>query len=82
MYARVTELGRLLEKEGLLGALPRESYADLCRVLWYAGSHRKMAQKRALVAAVLSSCGASEFFSQDLEGMGGKGRCSKMRDFG
>jgi hypothetical protein len=27
----------------------------------------KMAQKRALVAAVLSSCGASEFFSQDLE---------------
>ncbi len=32
----------------------------------------KMAQKRALVAAVLSSCGASEFFSQDLEGMGGR----------
>ena len=31
----------------------------------------KMAQKRALVAAVLSSCGASEFFSQDLEEMGG-----------
>ncbi len=28
----------------------------------------KMAQKRALVAAVLSSCGASEFFTQDLEG--------------
>jgi hypothetical protein len=27
----------------------------------------KMAQKRALVAAVLSSCGASEFFTQDLE---------------
>lgn len=31
----------------------------------------KMAQKRALVAAVLSSCGASEFFTQDLEAMGG-----------
>jgi hypothetical protein len=31
----------------------------------------KMAQKRALVAAVLSSCGASEFFTQDLEGIGG-----------
>lgn len=27
----------------------------------------KMAQKRALIAAVLSSCGASEFFSQDME---------------
>lgn len=27
----------------------------------------KMAQKRALVAAVLSSCGASQFFTQDLE---------------
>ena len=36
-----------------------------------AGSHRKMAQKRALVAAVLSSCGASSFFTQDLEDMGG-----------
>ena len=31
----------------------------------------KMGQKRALVAAVLSSCGASEFFTQDLEGMTG-----------
>jgi hypothetical protein len=31
----------------------------------------KMAQKRALVAAVLSSCGASEFFTQDLETMVG-----------
>ncbi len=31
----------------------------------------KIAQKRALVAAVLSSCGASEFFSQDLEAMAG-----------
>jgi len=31
----------------------------------------KMAQKRALVAAVLSSCGASSFFTQDLEDMGG-----------
>jgi hypothetical protein len=31
----------------------------------------KMAQKRALVAAVLSSCGASEFFTQDLETAGG-----------
>lgn len=31
----------------------------------------KMAQKRALVAAVLSSCGASQFFTQDLEGMAG-----------
>jgi hypothetical protein len=31
----------------------------------------KMAQKRALVAAVLSSCGASEFFTQDLEAMAG-----------
>ena len=31
----------------------------------------KIAQKRALVAAVLSSCGASEFFSQDLEVMAG-----------
>jgi hypothetical protein len=31
----------------------------------------KMAQKRALVAAVLSSCGASEFFSQDLETIAG-----------
>ena len=31
----------------------------------------KMAQKRALVAAVLSSCGASAFFTQDLEDMGG-----------
>ena len=29
----------------------------------------KIAQKRALVAAVLSSCGASEFFTQDLESM-------------
>ncbi len=27
----------------------------------------KMAQKRALLAAVLCSCGASEFFTQDLE---------------
>jgi hypothetical protein len=27
----------------------------------------KLAQKRALVAAVLSSCGASEFFTQDLD---------------
>ena len=27
----------------------------------------KIAQKRALVAAVLSSCGASQFFTQDLE---------------
>jgi len=31
----------------------------------------KMAQKRALVAAVLSSCGASAFFTQDIEEMGG-----------
>lgn len=31
----------------------------------------KMAQKRALVAAVLSSCGASEFFTQDIEEIGG-----------
>ena len=31
----------------------------------------KMAQKRALVAAVLSSCGASAFFTQDMEDMGG-----------
>ncbi len=31
----------------------------------------KIAQKRALVAAVLSSCGASEFFTQDIEGMTG-----------
>ena len=29
----------------------------------------KIAQKRALVAAVLSSCGASEFFTQDIESM-------------
>jgi hypothetical protein len=27
----------------------------------------KIAQKRALIAAVLASCGASEFFSQDLD---------------
>lgn len=27
----------------------------------------KMAQKRALIAAVLASCGASQFFTQDLE---------------
>ena len=31
----------------------------------------KIAQKRALVAAVLSSCGASEFFTQDIEEMTG-----------
>jgi hypothetical protein len=31
----------------------------------------KMAQKRALVAAVLSSCGASQFFTQDLEASSG-----------
>ena len=31
----------------------------------------KIAQKRALVAAVLSSCGASEFFTQENEGMAG-----------
>ena len=31
----------------------------------------KIAQKRALVAAVLSSCGASAFFTQDMEDMGG-----------
>ena len=31
----------------------------------------KMAQKRALVGAVLSSCGASEFFTQDIEEMAG-----------
>ena len=31
----------------------------------------KIAQKRALVAAVLSSCGASAFFTQDMEEMGG-----------
>ncbi|BAZ47066.1 hypothetical protein NIES4102_42150 (plasmid) [Chondrocystis sp. NIES-4102] len=31
----------------------------------------KMAQKRALVAAVLSSCGASQFFTQDLEALAG-----------
>ncbi len=31
----------------------------------------KIAQKRALVAAVLSSCGASQFFTQDIEGMAG-----------
>jgi hypothetical protein len=29
----------------------------------------KMAQKRALIAAVLSSCAASQFFTQDLEAM-------------
>ena len=34
----------------------------------------KIAQKRALVAAVLSSCGASEFFTQDIEEMGGGNR--------
>ena len=33
----------------------------------------KIAQKRALVAAVLSSCGASEFFTQDLEVITGGG---------
>ena len=27
----------------------------------------KMAQKRSMIAAVLASCGASQFFSQDLE---------------
>lgn len=32
----------------------------------------KMAQKRSLVAAVLSSCGASQFFTQDMEEMGGE----------
>ena len=31
----------------------------------------KIAQKRSLVAAVLSSCGASEFFTQDLVAMAG-----------
>ncbi len=31
----------------------------------------KIGQKRALVAAVLSSCGASQFFTQDLEAMAG-----------
>jgi hypothetical protein len=31
----------------------------------------KIAQKRALIAAVLSSCGASEFFSQDMEALSG-----------
>ena len=31
----------------------------------------KIAQKRALVAAVLSSCGASAIFTQDIEDMGG-----------
>ena len=28
----------------------------------------------AFVAAVLSSCGASEFFTQDIEEMGGQGK--------
>jgi hypothetical protein len=31
----------------------------------------KMAQKRALVGAVLSSCGASQFFTQDIEEIAG-----------
>ena len=31
----------------------------------------KMAQKRAFVSAVLSSCGASTMFTQDIEDMGG-----------
>lgn len=31
----------------------------------------KMSQKRAFVSAVLSSCGASSLFTQDLEDMGG-----------
>ena len=31
----------------------------------------KMSQKRAFVAAVLSSCGASTMFTQDMEDMGG-----------
>jgi len=34
----------------------------------------KMAQKRAMVAAVLSSCGASQFFTQDMEDIAGGGK--------
>ena len=29
----------------------------------------KMAQKRSLIASVLASCGASQFFTQDLEAL-------------
>lgn len=45
----------------LLGYVPNTDVADQVNTL------QKMAQKRALIAAVLVTCNASEFFTQDLE---------------
>lgn len=58
--------------DGLCNSMEKKYQKQSYKIYDLTNTICKMAQKRALVAAVLSSCGASEFFSQDLEGMGGR----------
>jgi hypothetical protein len=57
------------EADGCCNSLENKYKKQQYKVFDLTNTICKIAQKRALVAAVLSSCGASEFFTQDLESM-------------
>ncbi len=59
------------EGEGCCNSMEGKYQKQKHRIYDLTNTICKIAQKRALVAAVLSSCGASEFFTQDIEGMAG-----------
>ena len=59
------------EGEGCCNSMEAKYQKQKHRIYDLTNTICKIAQKRALVAAVLSSCGASEFFTQDIEGMAG-----------
>ena len=59
------------EGEGCCNSMEAKYQKQKHRIYDLTNTICKIAQKRALVAAVLSSCGASEFFTQENEGMAG-----------
>ena len=66
-------------KSQQVGRIPNPDIADVINTI------QKMAQKRALVAAVLIATGASEFYTQDIEdspaqGVGSAEKAAEVRD--
>lgn len=55
------------EADGCCNSMENKYKKQQYRIFDLTNTICKIAQKRALVAAVLSSCGASEFFTQDIE---------------
>ena len=68
LYRGVEMVG---EADGCCNSKEKKYDSQKYRIYDLTNTICKIAQKRALVAAVLNSCGASEFFTQDLEGMTG-----------